>query len=53
MIALVNEERLYEKTMSNIKEVKARGANVLLFVKDMRNISEDVYDESFSSTITI
>ena len=47
VIALVNEERLYEKTMSNIKEVKARGANVLLFVKDMRNISEDVYDECF------
>ena len=26
VIALVNEEGLYEKTMSNIKEVKARGA---------------------------
>ena len=35
------------KTMSNIKEVKARGANVLLFIKDMGNISDDVYDECF------
>ncbi|MGG4147418.1 glutamine--fructose-6-phosphate transaminase (isomerizing) [Paenibacillus algorifonticola] len=29
VIALVTQEELYEKTLSNIKEVKARGANVL------------------------
>jgi len=29
VIALVTQESLYEKTLSNIKEVKARGANVL------------------------
>lgn len=32
VIAVVTQERLYEKTLSNIKEVKARGAHVLAIV---------------------
>lgn len=32
VIALVTQEALYEKTLSNIKEVKARGAHVLAIV---------------------
>ncbi|MCU6709748.1 glutamine--fructose-6-phosphate transaminase (isomerizing) [Paenibacillus sp. J5C_2022] len=32
VIALVTQEALYEKTLSNIKEVKARGAHVLSIV---------------------
>ncbi|CAH1209645.1 Glutamine--fructose-6-phosphate aminotransferase [isomerizing] [Paenibacillus plantiphilus] len=32
VIALITQEQLYEKTLSNIKEVKARGAHVLAVI---------------------
>ncbi|QYR22227.1 glutamine--fructose-6-phosphate transaminase (isomerizing) [Paenibacillus sp. sptzw28] len=34
VIALITQEELYEKTLSNVKEVKARGAHVLALVND-------------------
>ncbi|WDV46780.1 glutamine--fructose-6-phosphate transaminase (isomerizing) [Clostridiaceae bacterium M8S5] len=34
VVALATQDRLYEKMLSNIKEVKARGANVLALAKE-------------------
>ena len=45
VIALVTEEKIAEKTISNIKEVKARGAKVILVASENINISGDFYDE--------
>lgn len=45
VIALATDEDLYEKTMSNIKEVKARGAYILLLVSDDIQVSHHDYDE--------
>lgn len=45
IIALATDEDLYEKTMSNIKEVKARGAYVLLIVREDLKVSQDGYDD--------
>lgn len=45
VIALATDEDLYEKTISNIKEVKARGAYVLLLISDDLHISKDYYDD--------
>lgn len=45
VIAIVTEEGLAEKTITNIKEVKSRGAKVILVASDNINISGDFYDE--------
>ena len=45
VIALATDEDLYEKTISNIKEVKARGAYVLLLISDDLHIAKDYYDD--------
>ena len=45
IIALATDEDLYEKTISNIKEVKARGAYVLLIVREDLKVSQDGYDD--------
>lgn len=45
VIALASDEDLYEKTISNIKEVKARGAYVLLIISDDLQIAHDGYDD--------
>lgn len=45
VIALATDEQLYEKTISNIKEVKSRGAYVLLLIREDLTISDDVYDD--------
>lgn len=45
VIALATDEDLYEKTISNIKEVKARGAYVLLLISDDLDIASDYYDD--------
>ena len=45
VIALATDEDLYEKTISNIKEVKARGAYVLLLISDDLSIAPDYYDD--------
>ncbi|MEG0275066.1 MAG: glutamine--fructose-6-phosphate transaminase (isomerizing) [Longicatena sp.] len=44
VIALATDEDLYEKTISNIKEVKARGAYVLLLISDDLHVANDYYD---------
>jgi len=47
VIALATQENLYEKTLSNIKEVKARGAYVLTVAKEGHKSVEKVSDEVF------
>ena len=44
VIAICTDERLYEKTISNVKEVKARGANVVLIVCEGFDVKDDYYD---------
>lgn len=44
VIALATDENLYEKTISNMKEVKARGANVILICREDFVVNEDFYD---------
>jgi len=54
VIALVTQEELYEKTLSNIKEVKARGARVFALVN--RSNQEEVaksVDELFAIPDTL
>lgn len=48
VIALATDESLYEKTISNIKEVKARGANVVLICREDFAVSDDFYDYRIS-----
>ncbi len=45
VVALVTQEELLSKVLSNVKEVRARGARVVLFVKEKlaRQISEDYH----------
>ncbi|MDD3049164.1 MAG: glutamine--fructose-6-phosphate transaminase (isomerizing) [Bacilli bacterium] len=48
IIALATDEGLYEKTISNIKEVKARGANVILICREDFEVADDFYDYRIS-----
>lgn len=48
VIALASQAAVFEKTVSNIKEVKARKANVLLVARDDLTVSDDVYDNLIS-----
>ncbi|MFD0589225.1 glutamine--fructose-6-phosphate transaminase (isomerizing) [Paenibacillus sp. GCM10027627] len=54
VIALVTQEALYEKTLSNIKEVKARGAHVLAVVNSgsEEEVAKSV-DETFGIPKTL
>ena len=45
MIAIAMQEALLEKTVSNVKEVKARGAKVLAVAMEGSTAIEDVADE--------
>lgn len=45
VIAFATQEFLFEKTLSNIMEVKARGAKVVVITKAGLNKAEDVADE--------
>ena len=45
VIAIVTDNDIAEKTISNIKETKARGAYVLLITKDNIEVNNDVYDD--------
>ena len=45
VISVVTKESVSEKTISNIKEVKARGANVILIVSKKLNKEYDCYNE--------
>ena len=44
VISVATDEELFEKTISNTKEVKARGANVLLVTNDPNKLVGDFYD---------
>ena len=46
VIAVATQKPLFEKMLGNIKEVKARGARVLLVARKDREISSDVYDSA-------
>ena len=45
VFAIVTEKSISEKTISNIKEVKARGAYVILITNESTFIEGDYYDE--------
>ena len=45
VIAICTQDNLLEKMISNIKEVKARGARVIIICKDNTHIDADVADE--------
>ena len=45
VIGIVTDGDISEKTISNIKEVKSRGAYVLLVVNEKINVSDDIYDD--------
>ena len=56
VIGIVTDLEIASKTISNIKEVKARGAYVLLIVREGIEVSTDLYDDiivipSFSDLI--
>lgn len=44
VIAVATQSRLFDKTVSNIKEVKARGAKVIMVAKEDVEVGEDVAD---------
>ncbi|WP_304507677.1 glutamine--fructose-6-phosphate transaminase (isomerizing) [Anaerotignum sp.] len=45
VIAIATQEKLFEKLVSNVKEVKARGANVIAIAIEDSHAMEDVADE--------
>ena len=44
VIAVATQSALYEKTVSNIKEVKARGAKVIMICQDGNDVPKDIAD---------
>lgn len=44
VIAVATQNRLFDKTVSNIKEVKARGAKVIMVAKEDVTVGSDVAD---------
>ena len=44
VIALATQDKIFAKTISNIREVKARDAYVILITKEVADVSDDVYD---------
>lgn len=47
VIAVATQKNVIEKTVSNIKEVKARGAKVIIVCRDSYNLDEDIADFKF------
>jgi len=47
VIAVATQQNLFDKTISNIKEVKARGAKVVLVSRDSYQPEKDVADFKF------
>ncbi len=45
VVAIITTERLADKMVSNIREVKARGAKVILFASEDINLPEDIAEE--------
>lgn len=44
ILALATQDGIYEKTVSNVQEVKSRGARVVLFCKEDAHVPEGSYD---------
>ena len=44
-MAIATEKDLYAKTLSNIKEVKARGAHVTLICDETLEVAREAYDD--------
>lgn len=45
VFAVITDKKIAEKTISNIKEVRSRGARVYLIISEDIQVSEDIYDE--------
>jgi len=52
VIAVATQDNLFDKTVSNIKEVKARGAKVVLVCKETANVDSDVADYIIKLPVT-
>ncbi len=44
VIAIATQDRIFEKTVSNIREVKARGAYVIMITKENARLAEGICD---------
>ena len=44
VFALATQDKIFAKTISNIREVRARGASVILITKGGAPVDPDVYD---------
>ena len=44
VVALATQERIFAKTLSNVREVRARGASIVLIVKEGAQVDPDMYD---------
>lgn len=44
VVAIATQEKIYQKTISNVREVKARGAFVTLITKKGRDVDRDICD---------
>lgn len=44
VIGIITDKSISEKTISNIKEVKSRGANIIAITTDDIDLGEDIYD---------
>lgn len=44
VVAIATQEKLYEKTLSNVREVRARGAYVILITKEGKTLDKDLCD---------
>ncbi len=62
VVAVATQDQLYEKLVSNVKEVKARGAYVVAIVKedctDIEGVADQVFyipktEDIFTSTLTV
>ena len=62
MIAVATQDALYEKLVSNVKEIKARGAHVIAIVKegctDVEEVADEVIyipstDDLYTSSLTV
>lgn len=47
VVAVVTQEKLKDKELSNIREVQSRGASVVLFVKETCNMADAEYADVF------
>ncbi len=48
VIAIATQESVFSKMVSNIREVKARGAKVILITKESMQVEESIFDYHFT-----